>query len=69
MSYSKQQELEADAISLKILKDSGYDLNKARMGIIRLTRIGPSRVNSVFLDSHPSGPERVMWFDELSRYE
>lgn len=69
MSYSKQQELEADAISLKILKDSGYDLNKARMGIVRLTRTGFSRVNSVFLDSHPSGPERVMWFDELSRYE
>ncbi len=69
LSFSKKQELEADAISIKILKDSGYDLEKARMGVIRLTRTGPSRMYSVFSDTHPSGPERVMWFDEISKDE
>lgn len=69
LSYSKKQELEADAISIKILKDSGYDLEKARMGVIRLTRTGPSRMYSVFSDTHPSGPERIMWFDEISKNE
>lgn len=68
LSGSKRQELEADALSLEILQKSGYDLEKSRHGIIRLTRIGVSRVNSVFMDSHPSGPERVIWYDQVRDY-
>lgn len=62
-TFSRAQEIEADAISKKILIDSGYDIDKARIGLIRLTRTGLSKVNSQFLDSHPSGPERVLIFD------
>jgi predicted Zn-dependent protease len=64
-SFSRRQEIEADAISKRILINSGYDINKARIGLIRLTRTGLSKANSQFLDSHPSGPERVLIFDRM----
>lgn len=64
-SFSRRQEIEADAISKKILISSGYNIEKARVGLIRLTRTGLSKANSQFLDSHPSGPERVLVFDSM----
>ena len=64
-SFSRRQEIEADTISKKILINSGYDIKKARIGLIRLTRTGLSKTNSAFLDSHPSGPERVLIFDKI----
>tara|TARA_B100000795_G_C22782692_1_gene433133 strand:+ start:1198 stop:1932 length:735 start_codon:yes stop_codon:yes gene_type:complete len=64
-SFSRKQEIEADSISKIILLNSGYDMEKARAGLIRLTRTGLSPATSSFLDSHPSGPERVLIFDNL----
>ena len=64
-SFSRRQEIEADAISKRILISSGYDIKKARIGLIRLTRTGLSKANSQFLDSHPSGPERILIFDKV----
>lgn len=64
-SYSRQQEIEADTISRKILIDSGYDMEKARAGLIRLTRTGLSKATSSFGDSHPSGPERILIWDTI----
>lgn len=64
-SFSRKQEIEADSISKVILINSGYDMEKARGGLIRLTRTGLSKASSSFGDSHPSGPERLLIFDNL----
>lgn len=64
-SGSRKRESEADFISTMILKRSGYDLDKARIGLIRLTRTGLSKTTSQFLDTHPTGPERILAYDEI----
>ncbi len=66
-SGSKKKESEADLISTIILNKAGYDLNKARIGLIRMTRTGLSKTKSQWLDSHPTGPERILAFDEYSK--
>lgn len=66
-SGSRKRESEADLISTIILKKAGYDLKKARIGLIRMTRTGLSKTTSEWLDSHPTGPERILAFDEYSK--
>jgi Zn-dependent protease with chaperone function len=65
-SGSRKRESEADFISTIILKKAGYDLEKARIGLIRMTRTGLSKTSSKFLDSHPTGPERLIAYDEIT---
>ncbi|MCP4598279.1 M48 family metallopeptidase [Neptuniibacter sp.] len=62
-AFSKSQEIEADYISMLVLKEAGYDIDRARECLIRMTRIGGGGVYSVFLGTHPSGPERLLRFD------
>ena len=66
-SGSRMKESEADLISTLILNKAGYDLKKARIGLIRMTRTGLSKTTSQWLDSHPTGPERILAFDEYSK--
>ena len=67
LSGSKAREAEADALAAIILSKAKYDLLKARIGLIRMTRIGFSKSTSNFFDSHPSGPERIRAFDEITK--
>ena len=66
-SGSRKRESEDDFISTMILKKAGYDLEKARVGLIRMTRTGLSKTSSKFLDSHPTGPERLLAYDEITK--
>jgi predicted Zn-dependent protease len=62
LSYSKEQEREADYMAALILYRAGLDLDKARGLLVTMAR-GSGRMQTTFLDSHPAGPERVAAWD------
>lgn len=62
ISYSKEQEREADYMAALILYRAGIDLDKAR-GLLVTMASGSRRMETTFLDSHPAGPERVAAWD------
>jgi predicted Zn-dependent protease len=62
LSYSKEQEREADYMAALILYRAGIDLDRARGLLVTMAR-GSGRMETTFLDSHPAGPERVAAWD------
>ena len=62
ISFSKEQEREADYVAAVILHRAGYDLQKARGFLVTLARAS-SRRESGLLDTHPAGPERLAAYD------
>lgn len=65
LSYSKEQEREADYMAALILYRAGIDLDKAR-GLLVTMAAGSGRMETSFLDSHPAGPERVAAWDRAA---
>jgi predicted Zn-dependent protease len=63
VSYSKEQEREADYLAALILYRSGVDLDKARGMLVTLARAS-GRKETGMLDSHPAGPERLAAWDK-----
>ena len=63
ISYSKEQEREADYIAALILYRSGVDLDKARGFLVTMARAS-GRKETGMLDSHPAGPERIAGWDQ-----
>lgn len=63
LSYSIAQENEADQFALMILSEAGFSASKARHLLLRMAKMG-GNIESSFLDSHPSGPERLASFDD-----
>lgn len=62
LSFSKEQEREADYMAALILYRAGVDLDKAR-GLLVTMAANSGRMATTFLDSHPAGPERVAAWD------
>ena len=62
LAYSAQQEKQADNFAIEVLVDAGYEVGKARQMMLKLARKGGA-ISTSFLDSHPSGPERLYFFD------
>jgi predicted Zn-dependent protease len=62
LSFSKEQEREADYMAALILYRSGIDLDKAR-GLLMGMAAGEGRMATSFLDTHPAGPERIAAWD------
>ena len=62
--FSRDQEKDADFVSLLILKDSGYDLLEARNIVIRMAQKSEREDRSTFFDTHPTGPERLASFNK-----
>lgn len=60
ISYSKEQEREADYLAALILSRSGIDPANARGFLARAS----GRKETGMLDSHPAGPERVAGWDQ-----
>jgi predicted Zn-dependent protease len=65
-AYSRQQELEADAIGIKTIGDAGYDPYAAARFLTAMAKFGDYRNATAkeqqppdFLATHPSTPERV----------
>lgn len=63
LTYSRDQESEADLFALGILKAANYDLEKARIAVLRLGKLDSGSSRSSFFDTHPSGPERLAKYD------
>lgn len=58
LAFSKDEEREADYLSVYLVARAGYDLDRAGLVWVRLTRGGPNETAG-WLDSHPAGPERL----------
>ena len=62
ISYSKEQEREADYLAALILYRAGVDLDKARGFLVTMARASGRR-DTGMLDTHPAGPERLAGWD------
>lgn len=62
ISFSKEQEREADYIAAVILHRAGYDLRRARDFLVTMARASGRRETGM-LDTHPAGPERLAAYD------
>ncbi len=63
ISFSKEQEREADYLAAVILYRSNMDLDKARGFLVKMARAS-GRKETGMLDTHPAGPERVAAWDK-----
>lgn len=63
ISYSKEQEREADYLAALILYRSDVDLDKARGFLVTMARAS-GRKETGMLDTHPAGPERLAAWDK-----
>jgi predicted Zn-dependent protease len=73
-SFSRQQELEADAIGVRTIGKAGYDPFAAARFLTAMARFADFRSGSTlkdkqpdFLASHPSTPERVDFAEKAAR--
>lgn len=62
ISFSKEQEREADYLAAVILYRAGVDLTKARGFLVTMAR-SSGRAETGMLDTHPAGPERIAGWD------
>jgi predicted Zn-dependent protease len=63
ISYSKEQEREADYLAAVILYRSNMDLDRARGFLVKMARAS-GRKETGMLDTHPAGPERLAAWDK-----
>ena len=63
LSFSKEQEREADYIAAVILYRANVDLDRVRPFLVTLARTS-GRKESGMLDTHPAGPERLAAWDK-----
>lgn len=59
---SRSFESQADAIALRIISRAGYSPKRARYVLMRMAKMD-QRLTSRFMQSHPSGVERLVAFD------
>lgn len=72
VSYSKEQEREADLLGAYLLEYAGYDLDKAQKLLYVFTKITGDEVDghAALLDTHPPTPERlVAWKKAIEEIE
>jgi len=62
ISYSKEQEREADYLAAVVLYRSNVDLDRARGLLVTMARAS-GRKDTGLLDTHPAGPERLAAWD------
>lgn len=66
LTYSIDQESEADKLGLKLLHAAGYDQIAARNMLLHIG-VSADALRSQHNDSHPTGPERLAAFDYYLR--
>ncbi len=59
ISYSKEQEREADLLGAYLIARAGYDLRVAGNIYKVLAQMNSGHTRSGWFDSHPAGPERI----------
>jgi predicted Zn-dependent protease len=63
ISFSKEQEREADYLAAVVLYRADIDLDKARGILVTMARASGRRETGM-LDTHPAGPERLAAWDK-----
>jgi predicted Zn-dependent protease len=63
LSFSKEQEREADYLAIVILYRAGMDLDKARNFMVKMARASDEKETGLF-DTHPAGPDRLAAWDK-----
>lgn len=63
LSFSKEEEREADLLSCYLLARANYDLEKAGRVWVVLSKMD-SETHASWFDDHPAGPERVAAWDK-----
>jgi hypothetical protein len=63
LTYSRAQELEADKFAVNVILRSGFRIQDARSIMMFLGSDGGRRISSTFGDTHPTGPERLVYVD------
>jgi len=66
LSFSKEQEREADMLAAYILERSHYDLRKAGHTFTVLARMNREKTRSTMFDTHPAGPERIAAWEKAA---
>jgi len=66
ISYSKEQEREADLLATYLLKHAGYNLNKAQNLMYTMAKLKGDRVegHAALASTHPPTPERVVAWEK-----
>ncbi len=66
LSYSKEQEREADLLATYLLSRSGYNLKKAQNIMVVLAQFAGEKdpSHAAFLNTHPAGIERVVAWEK-----
>lgn len=66
LSYSKEQEREADLLATYLLSRARYDLKKAQNVMVVLAKFSGKSdpAQAAFLDTHPAGMERVVAWEK-----
>lgn len=59
LSFSKEQEREADLLGVYVLARAGYDLERAGGTFEVLAKLG-DKTTASWNDTHPAGPERIV---------
>ncbi|MBM3642817.1 MAG: hypothetical protein FJX02_00530 [Alphaproteobacteria bacterium] len=62
ISYSKEQEREADYLAAVMLYRGAFDLDQARGFLLTMARLS-GRTETGLLDTHPAGPDRIAAWD------
>jgi len=70
LSFSKEEEREADLLSAYLLARANYDLHKAGRVWVVLSKLGSGESHASMFDTHPAGPERVAaWEKAIAEVE
>lgn len=66
ISYSKEQEREADLLGAYLLARAGYDLDRAKNTLMVLSKLpgGTDRSRASLTDTHPASAERLVAWDK-----
>jgi predicted Zn-dependent protease len=70
ISYSKEQEREADLLGAYLIARAGYDLQIAGNVYKVMAQMNSGHTHSGWFDSHPAGPERIAaWEKTIAEVE
>jgi predicted Zn-dependent protease len=64
LSYSKEQEREADLLSAYLMARADYDLRRAGRVWWVLAQQDKEKVKASLFDTHPAGPERIVAWEK-----
>lgn len=66
LSYSKEQEREADLLAVYLLSRAGYDLERAKNLMMVFAKMPDEKTETSFMDTHPASIERLVAWEKAT---